>query len=73
MSSFREETDLGDRWQVLKVVSGILFLLAAVLLELYGPQGRNVRILEVLFVFLGLFYILSPLAWRWFLRKMDQE
>jgi len=61
----------GKDWQWLKVFAGLLFFGAAVLLYLYGPDTKNTRVLVVLLFFLGLFYPLSALAFRWLLKKFD--
>ncbi|MEW6446563.1 MAG: hypothetical protein AB1426_00485 [Bacillota bacterium] len=62
-----------NKWQLLKIVSGVLFLMTAVILEIYGTKSRNVRILEGLLVFLGIFYILSPMILSRIFKKINEN
>lgn len=62
-----------NRWQALKIVSGSLFLLAALVIEIFVTKSRNVQILQGLLVFLGVFYILSPLVIRRIFKKMSDS
>jgi uncharacterized membrane protein len=62
-----------DKWQVLRVVTGIFFLISAVLFTIFGPPWRNKTILVLLLGFLGLFYVVSSLALKRIFRKMGEE
>lgn len=61
------------KWQVLRLVTGVLFLLSAILFEFFTPQWRNKRIVEGLFGFLGLFYIVSSVILNRLFGKMGEE
>ncbi|ACX52424.1 hypothetical protein Adeg_1317 [Ammonifex degensii KC4] len=62
-----------DNWQWLKLVTAFLFLLVALILHFSGEQAKIFLILKYLFVFLGVFYVVSFLVFRWFLRKLGEE
>ncbi|RDV83962.1 hypothetical protein [Ammonifex thiophilus] len=62
-----------DNWQWLKLVAASLFLLVALILHFSGEQGKIFLLLKYLFVFLGVFYVVSFFVFRWFLRKFGEE
>ncbi|RPF49634.1 hypothetical protein EDD75_0453 [Thermodesulfitimonas autotrophica] len=62
---------MGERWQWLKVIAGLLFLGAAALLYLSFPRTPKILVLVFLFVFLGLYYPFSALFFRWMLKNID--
>ncbi|WP_334110849.1 hypothetical protein [Thermodesulfitimonas autotrophica] len=62
---------MGDRWQWLKVIAGLLFWGAAVLLYFSFPRTPKTLILVFLFIFLGLYYPFSALFFRWLLKSID--
>jgi uncharacterized membrane protein len=62
-----------DKWQALRVVTGILFLVAAVLFVFFGPPWHNKTILVLLLVFLGIFYITSSLALKRIFQRIHKD
>ncbi len=62
-----------DKWQVLRVITGILFLLSAVLFMFFGPPWRNKTILVLLLAFLGVFYLISSFALKRIFRKIYKD
>lgn len=47
--------------------------MAALVIEIFVTKSRNVQILQGLLVFLGVFYILSPLVIRRIFKKMSDS
>ncbi|MEW6183548.1 MAG: hypothetical protein AB1500_10305 [Bacillota bacterium] len=60
-----------DKWQALRIVTGVLFLLTAVMIEVYVPHWQYKRITEGLLVFLGIFYIVSSYILKLLFRKFQ--
>ncbi|MEW6172847.1 MAG: hypothetical protein AB1510_07225 [Bacillota bacterium] len=62
-----------DKWQALRVVTGVLFLLCAVLIEFYMPHWQHKRIVEGLLVFLSVFYIISSYILKRIFQKLQGD
>ncbi|MGQ9512662.1 hypothetical protein, partial [Thermodesulfitimonas sp.] len=60
-----------ERWQWPKVIAGLLFWGAAALLYFSFPRTPKILVLVFLFAFLGLYYPLSALFFRWLLKNID--